>query len=491
MIITDENGKLALQVDPEPKQYLAWQALNDPAISTIDYGGGAGGGKSWLGCESRLARAIAMPGYKSFIARNELKRIMQSTYITWIKVCNYHGIPRDDWKLNGQYNYIELKNGSRIDLLDASFQPSDPMYERYGSLEFTDSGWIEEAGEVPFMAVDILSSRGGRHLNNEYGFEPDQLRTFNPNKGWVYRDYKAWKDGTLPADHVFIQSLFGDNSHTRDIYGRQLQRLKDPAMRKRLMLGSFEYDSDPTSLMEYDSIGDLFTNALPKESLTEKAMTIDVARHGVDRTVIYIWRGWKIFAVYIFGKQDTDVTEDKAKELAISYNVPYSRTVIDEDGIGGGVVDHMKGVRGFIANSTALDNPETKEPENYANLKAQCCYKLAEKVNAHDMAVRVKPENFHSDIEGLTYEVWKDHFIEEMDHIKSKNIDRETKLKVISKEDVKEQLGRSPDFGDTAMMRALLEYPRKRKKGMGGTVRVIHPIQEGLARTYRRPGRNF
>ena len=59
---------------------------------------------------------------------------MKSSYITWTKVCAYHKIPRDDWKLNGQYNYIEFLNGSRIDLLDLAYKPTDEMYERLGSL---------------------------------------------------------------------------------------------------------------------------------------------------------------------------------------------------------------------------------------------------------------------------------------------------------------------------------------------------------------------
>jgi len=80
------------------------------------------------------------------------------------------------------------------------------MYERLGSLEYTD-GWVEEAGEVPFMAIDILQSRVGRHKNEEYGIAPDTLYTYNPNKGWVYKIHKQAKEGTLPKDVVFIQAL--------------------------------------------------------------------------------------------------------------------------------------------------------------------------------------------------------------------------------------------------------------------------------------------
>lgn len=463
-----EQG-FALEINPTPKQYEAWLALQDPEIAEIHFGGAAGGGKSWLGAESRLVRAIRYPGYKSFIGRNELKRLMETSYLTFVKVCAHHKIPRSDWKLNGQYHYIEFINGSRIDLLDLSYKPSDPMYERLGSFEYTDGGWCDEAGEIPFMAIDILKSRGGRHMNKEFGLAPDSLYTYNPNKGWVYRVHKQYLEGTLPKDIIFIQSLYTDNPFIRDIYGKQLDRIKDPAMRARLMLGRFDYDDDPTALMDYDAIIDIFSNTVKGE---EKALTIDVARHGVDKTVMYLWKGMTIYGVRIYAKQDTAVTTQKAKDIARDEEIPFSRIVPDEDGVGGGVVDNMKGVRGFIANSVPLDNPETGERENYANLKAQCSFGLAALVDKHAVAVKIEPGQFKSEVTGVTQELWKEQFIEELEHIKSKNKDRDVKLQVISKEEVKQELGRSPDFSDTAIMRMLLEYPNK-KKASG--VKIIRP----------------
>lgn len=445
---------------------LAWQALQNPDIAEIHFGGAAGGGKSWLGAESRLVRAIAYPGYKSHISRNELTRLKASSLLTFIKVCKFHNIPTTDWHINNQYNFIEFANGSRIDLLDLSFKPSDPMYERLGSLEYTDGGWVDEAGEVPFMAIDILQSRGGRHMNAEFNLPPDSLYTYNPNKGWVYRVYKAWKDGSLPKDVTFIQSLYSDNPFTADIYGKQLDRIKDPAMRARLKMGSFEYDADPSSLIDYDAILDLFTNTVPE---LDKAVTIDVARHGVDKTVIYLWKGLTLYGVRIYAKQDTAVTSSKLRTILETEHVPYSRTVADEDGIGGAVVDNCKGIKGFVANSACLDNPTTHQPENYANLKAQCSYKLAEKINKHEIAIRVESADFLSEVPGLTYEVWKEQLIEELEQIKSKDKDKDQKLKIVPKDEVKETLGRSPDFSDTLMMRMLLEY-----KNTGGRANVYY-----------------
>ena len=107
-----------LQIHPNPKQYLAWQALNDPEIAEIHYGGGAGGGKTWLGCESRLARAYSHPGYNSFIGRNKLTRLVATCFVSFTNVCTFHEIPSDEWHLIGKYNYIEFTIGSRLDLLD-------------------------------------------------------------------------------------------------------------------------------------------------------------------------------------------------------------------------------------------------------------------------------------------------------------------------------------------------------------------------------------
>jgi len=84
---------MELTIKPTKKQHEVYQALNNKEITDIFFGGGAGGGKTWIICESRLINAIRFPGYRSYIAREELKRLMQSTYVTWTKVCIYQKTP--------------------------------------------------------------------------------------------------------------------------------------------------------------------------------------------------------------------------------------------------------------------------------------------------------------------------------------------------------------------------------------------------------------
>ncbi len=435
-----------ITLKPEYKQHLAYQALQAIGVDTIFLGGGAGGGKSWLICESRLINCYLYPGYKSYIGREELKRLMQSTYLTWVKVCAYHKIPRDDWKLNGQYNYIEFKNGSRIDLLDLKFLPADPLYERFGSLEYTD-GAIEEAGEVDFLAYDVLKSRVGRHLNKELSIKPSTLITGNPKKNWTYTEfYKPWKNGTLGADTVFIQSLYSDNSYTAEQYGEQLSKIKDKATKQRLMYGNWEYDDDPATMIDYDSITDLFTNTVDESN--DRYMTIDVARLGKDKTVIYCWEGFRVYKIVTYEKQDLDTTNIKIRDLARDERIPFSHIIADEDGVGGGVVDGVKGIKGFVANSRPLENKLTHDEENYKNLKAQCYYKLADYINNRLIAIDTEDIKFKEDL------------TQELEQVKAKDLDKDGKKQIIPKDEVKEIIGRSPDYSDTLMFRMWFELKR-------------------------------
>lgn len=479
------NDTISIALKPTIKQDLCYEALNNPVLDpehldpkdpeygplTVEvfFGGGADGGKSWAICESRLVNALRYPGYKSFIGRQELKRLMQSTFVTWKKVCRYHNIPQDEWKLNGQLHCIEFVNGSTIDLLDLSFRPSeDPLYERFGSLEYSD-GAIEEAGEVHPLAREVLKSRVGRWMNEELGINPSLLETGNPKKNWTYHlFYLPFTKGELPIDRAFIQALHKDNPYGQRSYGKNLDRIQDPIMRARLKDGIWEYEDDPTALMNYASIADIFTNTLDEEDdemAADRWMTVDVARGGKDKTVVTLWRGWFAYKILYRVKQDTRITAQWVAALAAEHEIPYSHIVIDEDGVGGGVIDNLRGVRGFLANSSPIEILEDsdedeevisnipKQKVRFANLKAQCGYYLADKVNRHEIGVRTEDEQVRE---------WLTHDLEQ---IKEANMDSDDKKRqLVPKEEVKIILGgRSPDFGDTFIMRAVFDMKPPKK----------------------------
>jgi len=409
---------MKIKLKPTKKQFDAYEALKTK--DEVFFGGGAGGGKSWWLCESRLVNCYLYPEYKSFIGREELKRLMQSTYVTWQKVCSFHKIPSNDWKLNGQYNYIEFKNGSRIDLIDLKLNPSDPLYERYGSLEYTD-GAIEEAGEVNALSKDVLGSRIGRHKNKEYNIRPTLSITGNPKKNWTYKEYyKPHRDGTLPE---------------------QLSQIKDKSTKQRLMFGNWEYDDSDTSLVKYDDILDMFTN--PVKESNDKYLIADIARYGGDKIVKGKWKGLHCYNINWKEKQGLDTTTAEIKTELVNDNIPRSKCMVDEDGVGGGVKDNISGIKGFVNNSTPLE--VQGEKQNYQNLKTQCAYELARNIKLHTIKISVEDEQV------------KEWIIEELELLRSKDADKDGKLKIIPKEEMKELIGRSPDFLDMLIMRMWYE----------------------------------
>jgi len=445
-----------ITIRPTRKQHEAYQALDDPAVTAVFIGGGAGGGKSWTICESRIIRSYKYPGYKSFIGREELTRLMGSTYLTFQKVLAHHGIA-DQWRFNGQYHYIEnMQTGSRIDFLDLKYLPGDPLYERVGSTEYSD-GAIDEVGEVDFLAYDVLKSRVGRHLNHELSIPANLLLGGNPKKNWTYElFYKPWKEKRLPVGIRFIQSLYNDNPYTAEDYGRQLAGITDRVLRERLKDGNWEYADDENQLMTYQSILDMFTN---KVDAGDKYLICDVARYGRDRTVISLWDGLRCYRMLSYEKQGLESTAGELKRLAFEEGIPYNRCLVDEDGVGGGLVDIVRGIRGFIANSRPLMDRTTGQPGNFINLKAQCAYALADAVNSRRIAC-----------DGLD-ERTREQLIAELEQVKSKDIDADRKRAVMPKDDVRETLGRSPDLADCFIMRMFFEL----QPGLGKAASIIHP----------------
>jgi phage terminase large subunit len=69
------------------------------------------------------------------------------TIPTIYEVFQKWGLKVDDYmSFNGQDSCFNLKNGSKVFLISCRDIPSDPLYERFGSMQMT-RGWIEEAGE--------------------------------------------------------------------------------------------------------------------------------------------------------------------------------------------------------------------------------------------------------------------------------------------------------------------------------------------------------
>lgn len=427
-----------------PKQREALKLLGNRKHRTVVYGGGAGGGKSWLGIEWVSGMALNFPNTRWFIGRKELKRIKQTTLVTFYKVARLKNFTHL-FEFKSQDSIIRFTNGSEVVLLDLDYQPRDPLYERFGSAEFT-GGFIEEGGEIHFDAYDTLKSRVGRMLNNEYNIPPKIFVTCNPKKNWLYSMvYRPWRDGNLPQDIAFVKSLVTDNPLIGDDYIQQLRSLTNRAKKERLLFGNWEYDDNPYALYDYEKLIDCFTS--PDRHEGTSCITVDVARKGKDFSVIFVWEGWTVVKTVKIDKSDLSELKDSIQELQKHYKIANSAVIVDEDGVGGGLVD-FGGYCGFLNGSRAVKENARAEQPNYANLKTQCACRMADNIEK----VRFADNSYQQQI------------IEDLEVVEETNPQKDDrKITISTRQDMIDKLGRSPDFFSSFLMRYFTELKRAPK----------------------------
>ena len=425
-----------MNIDPNftSTQEEAIIKLFDQETTEVLFGGAAGGGKSYVGCAWIILLALKYPKTRYLMGRSKLDALKKTTLNTFFEICESWGFKSGKhYHFNGGSNIITFFNGSEVLLKDLFFYPSDRNFDSLGSLEIT-AAFIDEANQITEKAKNIVSSRL-RYKLDDYGLIPKLLMTCNPAKNWTYTQYyKPAKEGELPKHRKFIQSLVDDNEYISKHYKSQLQTL-DEESKQRLLFGNWEYDTTNDSLINYDSIVNLFTSTgVPGE----KFITCDVARFGADKSVFMVWNGLHIEYIKALDKSAITEVVSVLKELQQKYSVNLNNLILDEDGVGGGAKDFLR-CRGFVNNSKALKG------ENYQNLKTQCYYKLADLINKGQIGITCPDTNMSKDI------------LEELEQVRSKDQDKDNKLKIIPKDEVKDIINRSPDFADAMAMRMFYE----------------------------------
>lgn len=503
------SNEISIKWQRTHKQQLAWKYLFDTVTTLLFFGGGAGGAKTFLGCAWIILCALTFDRTRWFIARKELKALKESTLETFFEICGNWGLEAGKhYRYNQQDGYIMFKNGSKVVLKELKSKPSDPHFESVGSMEYT-GGFIDESTQVAEKGVEAMTTRCRYKLDdfgvcqncffmgavpenqkppqNEFGErEPlfggtcpkcrekkfnsligKILLTGNPSKNWTYREfYLKWRaglkgDGKALEDHKkFIQALVQDNPFASKNYIKSLYNLKNVAMKQRLLFGNWEWDDDEAKLMDYGKIVDIFSNQVEQDK-DNKYISCDVSRRGKDKTVVLLWYGFVVVKVVVLPKEEYHKTTQIStflKSFSRREGVPRSNIVIDEGGVGGGVVDEMSETDGhnqvyaFNGASRAIQPEIENEFDdkdriklNYGNLRAQCFDALGNSITASQLQVLTEDSEI------------KDLIIEELGQIKQKDIDKDGPFYIVKKEEIIANLGRSPDFADALSMRYVFD----------------------------------
>ena len=437
---------LTMQVDinPTPKQKQCFKVLLDDKTNVVVFGGAAGGGKSWLGCTWIVTLCLKYPGIRCLIGRTVLATLKTTTLNTLFEVLSMMQLKSGEhYTFNGQSNILTFSNKSEILFKDLEDRPGDANKDSLGSMECT-AIFVDEASQISALTFAVLKSRI-RYKLNEYNLIPKILLTMNPSNNWIKKDfYLPYVQETLATNISFIPSLAYDNPFLPASYIQMLSELP-LAQKKRLLDGDWNYLDSSNSLFDFESISRSVYRQTPNPQ-DKSIITADVARFGDDRTVFIVWKGLCVVDIQIYRKYSTTQLFTEIQSLMKAHSVHPNNVIVDSDGIGGGLADLVRATN-FVNNSKALHD------QNFTNLKSQCYFKLADYFKEGKISLNSMDP---STVDDLTQELLA---------ITIKDVDKDSKMGVASKDEMKRILGKSPDISDAIMMRMLPEIRTQKSTG--------------------------
>jgi hypothetical protein len=355
------------------------------------------------------------------------------TFFTRLK---YYGLVKDiDYRYNAQDFKFEFKNGSRIFFREIKYLPSDPEFDRLGSYDLTDA-FLDEAQQIHYKAPQVLKGRFSVTEGLGWKTIPKVLYTCNPAKTWIYTDFvKPSMNSELSSRKKFIAALPADNPYVPQSFFDNLATA-DETTKQRLLYGNFEYDDDPSALVDYNALLDLFTNSHVKPGVHR--ISADLAMQGRDKFVAGYWDGLICHIEVDMKKSSGKEIEDSLTELKNRQDVGNTNIIADSDGLGAYLSSYIQNIQTFHGGGRAIKAIE------YGNIKDECGFKLAEMINNKQINIVCSSSQQE--------EIRKELSI----CLKRDNVDVDKK-KLIKKEKMKELLGHSPDYLDMLLMRMWFE----------------------------------
>lgn len=181
-------------------------------------------------------------------------------------------------------------------------------------------------------------------------------------------------------------------------------------------------------------------NADRQDGGMPRILACDVARHGTDRTTLGEIRGTQLRSdVEEWQGKDTVQTSGriiKRYEQSLIEKAPYDFIVIDDGGVGGGVTDQLRHtlVRNKPMPVYAFNFGGGSSAEEFTNLRMQAYWKLREDIRTGQLSL--------TDVGTLAAELTSLKY----------GYDAKGKMKLESKEDMRRQGKRSPDYADMVCM---------------------------------------
>lgn len=240
---------------------------------------------------------------------------------------------------------------------------------------------------------------------------------------------------------TFIAGSISENKKLLSVNPEYLSNLHSlPDDEKDKMLGGcWKARAGADIMFDYAALYDMFSNS--HITGVNRYLTADVALEGSDNFILNIWEGWKVVCTSVIEKSDGKEVIDEIQRLKDDWEIRESNICFDADGVGGFI-------KGFFPNAISFHNGGSPikidgDKQDYENLRAQCSYYFAKKVNNREVYM---VDTTH-----------KSQTIKECYAVRKIENDG-MKIKMSSKAEIKKRLkGKSPDYFDSLMMRSIFD----------------------------------
>lgn len=313
------------------------------------------------------------------------------------------------------------------DVIHITFDETDTLREFFLSwLEIFRPMFLDTGGSADFVGTPKKENPNLRRLEKDFVDKGEAFECFH----FTSRDNPFLAVTEIDA----LEAEYKDN---REAYRQEILA---------------EYVENAGALFKYDALIDIFSNTITKENT--KYLIVDIADDGSDKTIFSFWEGLEEYKREEFERLNTEMIINKTREYASEHRIAYSKIAVDAIGVGAAVASSslLDGIVGYKSSYmpiktdmsiVALPNVSYTKiaplVSDYKNLRSQCVFTLAEKVNNHEIASRVVGRQ-------------KEVVIEELSTYQDAS-QGDGKRMATPKELVKESIGRSPDASDTWIMR--------------------------------------
>jgi hypothetical protein len=424
------ESTVQLKVTYTDRQRQASEALSRSDIKRLLYGGAKGGGKSYFMCVWSFLYAWAV------CVNHELMPSSNPPHIGWLgrkQGIDFTATTLQTWRTVIPEQYYVLRGGTEKDskhilimdrvAIDYGGLDRQETINKFNSSEYGFIG-IDQAEEVGRDDISVLRGSlrmtiGGKALPYK------ELYTANPRACWLRDDFIT---NCLPGS-LFVPALPADNPHLPADYEQTLIDAFGyrPALLSAYLHGDWSQIEDEAQVI----LDVWLASAICSDSLLAgRVISCDVARFGDDKTEIMVLEGSDIIFEHTMPYSRT--TEVSSYLAELSRENDNCAIVVDEIGVGGGVVDQLYefGRRVIAFNSSKKADDE----EKFYNKRAEAWWSVAEHLSKRELGCSRMGIELRKQLAIPTYEF------------------RNGKILIESKKDIKARMQYSPDKADCYVM---------------------------------------